>query len=297
MDRPLPILQDSAEGASGLDRSQAESTAERKLRALLANVRPLIAEGALIAFSGGVDSAFLLWACVEAARGNPGRILALTTVSPSRPTRDRHDAETFARSLGVEHIWVESLEMDLAAYVSNDPNRCYHCKTELFRIAREVASKEGLANLLYGHNASDRLDHRPGHPAALEAGALTPLADVDLTKEEIRCLLRKAGIPLADKPASPCLSSRIMTGLEVTPDRLAHVQALEDLLRDRGLSTFRVRVCDSGDGPPFLRIEVPPQEMGAVLACREGLLEEGRARGFRWVTLDLGGYRQGGGVR
>jgi uncharacterized protein len=293
MNDRLPVLQESLSH----DSEPHGREAERKLQTLLEDLGPRVKGGALVAFSGGVDSAFLLWACVEAVRKGTGRVVALTTTSPSTPQRDREDAESFTKSLGVEHLWEESGEMDRPAYVSNDRDRCYHCKTELFRIARAVASREGLGSLLYGYNASDRSDHRPGHRAAREAGALTPLADAELTKPEIRLLMNEVGLPLGEKPASPCLSSRIMTGLEITTERLAHVQALEDILRDGGVSTHRVRICGSEDAEPFLRIEVSPEEMNAVLSCREALLRAGRDRGYRWVTLDLGGYRTGGGVR
>ena len=167
---------------------------------------------------------------------------------------------------------------------------------ELFRIAGEVAREEGLKWLLYGYNASDRGDDRPGHQAAAEAGALSPLADSGLTKAEIRFLMREAGLPLAEKPASPCLSSRIMTGIEVTPERLRDVEAVEGILRAAGVSTLRVRICRAEDDAHFLRVEVAPEELEKVLECRELLTEAGMARGYRWVTLDLGGYRTGGGV-
>lgn len=287
MPSSLPIIEPS------LDPGVANS----KLVALRCALAPLVREGVLVAFSGGLDSAFLLWAAGQAARQEEGgRMVALTTTSESTPSRDKEDAQTFARSLGVEHVWRESREMSLPDYARNDPERCYHCKTELFRIAREVAAEKELRWLLYGYNASDRHDVRPGHRAAEQAGALTPLAEAGLTKPEIRFLMEQAGLPLSGKPASPCLSSRVMTGVEITPQRLRDVEEMEEILRAAGISTLRVRVCRDADDRSFLRIEVAPEEMEKVLGCGQALHREGTRRGYRWVTLDLGGYRTGGGT-
>ncbi len=186
--------------------------------------------------------------------------------------------------------------MENPEYSLNDRDRCYHCKTELFRITDKVSADAGLRWVLYGYNASDHGDDRPGHRAALEAGALTPLSDADLTKAEISHLMREAGLPLSGKPASPCLSSRIMTGIEITPKRLRDIEDLEGILRRTGAKTLRVRVCKDDQDSFFLRVEVAPEEMTQVLSCREELQAEGIRRGYRWVTLDLGGYRTGGGV-
>lgn len=292
MNHRLPIIDPAAGSVEEADGSVATT----KFASLREALRPKVREGALVAFSGGMDSAFLLWAAHRTAEEGGGRVVALTTVSPSTPSRDRADAETFARMLGVEHIWEESLEMLLPEYARNDRERCYHCKTELFRIASRVAKDHGLSNLLYGYNATDHGDDRPGHRAALEAGALTPLSDAGLTKPEIALLMHRAELPLSGKPASPCLSSRIMTGIEITSEKLADVQAFEDILDRAGIVTHRVRICREDVGGYFLRIEVPPVDMAAVIKCREELLQEGTKRGYRWVNLDLGGYRTGGGT-
>jgi uncharacterized protein len=243
-----------------------------------------------------VDSALLLWAAHELASRVGGSVVALTTTSASTPEGDREDAGSFTESLGVTHIWQESGEVDHPQYARNDRDRCYHCKTELFRIAEETARARGVKWILYGYNSSDRGDDRPGHRAAGEAGVLSPLEEAGLTKWEIRFLLREAGLFLAEKPSSPCLSSRLMTGVQVTPQRLRDVEAMEGILRESGARTVRVRVCQAENGFDFLRIEVAREEMEMVLACREALNEAGLARGYRWVTLDLGGYRTGGGV-
>jgi uncharacterized protein len=292
MEKPLPILDPARAPDARLD----PSLASEKLASLRVDLAGRIGEGALVAFSGGTDSAFLLWASAEVAAEEGGKVVALTTTSPSTPGRDKEDAAAFARELGVPHRWRESLEVSNPEYARNERDRCYHCKTELFRIAREVAREEGLRWLLYGYNASDHEDDRPGHRAARESGVLAPLSDAGITKAEIRHLMSENGLSLAQKPSSPCLSSRIMTGIPVTPERLRDVEAMESLLRSAGVQTLRVRVCGTGDGSEFLRVEVPPEEMPRVLECRTALQEESHARGYKWLTLDLAGYRTGGGV-
>lgn len=293
MSESLPIL----DLHSGLPGQGDPEAAKKKLRRLLEILAPLTEEGVLVAFSGGMDSAFLLWAARKAREAaGKGRVVALTTTSASTPNRDRLDAEALTRDLDIPHVWRESREMELPEYARNDRERCYHCKVELFRIAEEVAGKEGLGWILYGYNASDRGDVRPGHRAAEEAGALSPLADADLGKGDIRFLMKEVGLPLSEKPASPCLSSRIMTGIPVTPERLAHVEAMEEILRKAGASTVRVRVCREDGGSHFFRVEAGEEDFDTVMACRKELHEAGLAQGYRWVTLDLGGYRTGGGV-
>ncbi|MBT8396615.1 MAG: ATP-dependent sacrificial sulfur transferase LarE [Gemmatimonadetes bacterium] len=292
MDKGLPIIDPISASAMEVDREVAQD----KLAALKEALSTRVGEGALVAFSGGMDSAFLLWAASAVSTEVGGRVVALTTTSPSTPARDREDARGFTRLLGVEHVWEESYEMDLPEYSLNDRERCYHCKTELFRITGRAAGESDLRWILYGYNASDRGDDRPGHRAALEAGVLTPLADAELTKGEIRFLMKEAGLPLSGKAASPCLSSRVMTGIQITPERLADVEELEGILRKAGAEAIRVRICREADASFFLRVEASPGDMNIVLNCREELQTEGLRRGYRWVTLDLGGYRTGGGV-
>lgn len=289
----LPVVADVPASGADADAVGGRSPGE-KLGELLDALGRHLADGAVVAFSGGVDSAFLLWAAAQ-AQGPGGRLAALTTVSASTPEPDLADARAFASSLGVDHVLVESHELEREEYLRNDAQRCYHCKADLFDIASRVAGERGLRWILYGYNASDRHDVRPGHRAAEEAGVVAPLADAGLGKEEIRALLREHGLTVADKPSSPCLSSRIQTGVRVDPRRLADVGALEAILRGAGVRVGRARICDAGDGL-FVRIEVDAAEMEKVLACRADLEREGKARGYRWVTLDLGGYRTGGGT-
>jgi uncharacterized protein len=292
MDPQLPILESGTISSSLVDEEEAAG----KLSSLRGALSQTVPEGVLVAFSGGMDSAFLLWAAEQVRAEKGGRVVALTTTSPSTPAQDKEDATSFTERLGVEHIWRESREMDRLEYSRNDRERCYHCKAELFRITAEVAGESGLQWVLYGYNASDHGDDRPGQRAAAESGVLAPLSDAGLTKPEIGFLMRQAGLPLSGKPASPCLSSRIMTGIEITSERLNDVEEMEAILREAGVTTLRVRVCRDESGEFFLRVEVSPEEMPRVLACRGDLQQAGAERGYRWVTLDLGGYRTGGGV-
>lgn len=264
-------------------------------------LRVLLQDGLIIAFSGGVDSAFLLWAAERQRRESGGRLLALTAVSASMAGVEREDARTFAESLGVEHAWEVSHELDNPLYAVNDSSRCYHCKSELFRIARATASRRlaegsGYRWLAYGYNATDSRDVRPGHTAALENDVLAPLAASGLGKDDIRALMREHGLALSEKPASPCLSSRLMTGVRVTPAKLNDVEEMESLIRLAGLRVVRVRVHEVA-GRRLLRIEVAPEEIGRAIELRDDIVSEGLRRGYQWVTLDLAGYRMGGGVQ
>jgi uncharacterized protein len=268
---------------------------ERKFSALRSSLKGYLKEGAVIAFSGGVDSAFLLWTAEKVRKVCGGSLVALTTLSASLSNVDREDAIHFAKSLGVDHVLEESGEVASPKYRRNDPNRCYYCKTELFRIARDIAEQRKFRWVLYGYNASDRADFRPGHLAALENNVQSPLYDAGLSKEEIRSIMRRNDIELSEKAASPCLSSRIMTGIPISPQRLNDVEAIESVLKRNGMKVFRVRLC--GKEPEyFVRIEVAQEEMPEALKVRDQLVREGRQRGYRWVTLDLEGYKMGGGV-
>ena len=270
-------------------------TLQAKYLALCAALRSRLPAGLIVAYSGGVDSAFLLWAAEQERKACGGRLLAVTAVSASLAQVERDDAARFAGMLGVEHRWEETAELSNPAYVRNDLSRCYHCKTELFRLSHSLAAQLGYGAIAYGYNASDRGDIRPGHQAATEHGIVAPLDDAQLTKDDIRALMRAFGLPLADKPASPCLSSRLMVGVEVTPQKLRDVEELEAILRRAGLRVFRVRLHEHSGGK-WLRLEVAPDEMPGVLAVREEFQQAARARGFAWVTLDLAGYRTGGGT-
>lgn len=256
-------------------------------------LEPYLLDGLVVAFSGGVDSGFLLWAAKETYKSSGGRLLAVTTASPSVPQKDIADARKFADVIGVDWSLLESSEFSQDDYLRNDKLRCYHCKSELFRITDNIIRERGFQHVAYGYTASDFGDYRPGHQAAREHNVLYPLAELGIEKREIRHLLRRAGFSLADKPASPCLSSRVMTGVRITAEILKTIEALEAILRNGGLKVFRVRHHQE-ERTRFLRLEVAPEEITRALELRKSFVAEAKNLGYRWVMLDLEGYRRGG---
>jgi uncharacterized protein len=241
----------------------------------------------IVAFSGGVDSSFLAWAAHRALGDDA---LAVTAVSPSYPETHRAMAERVVAEHGLAHRFVDTREMERAGYRRNQADRCYFCKTELFEVLDHVAGELGFDAVAYGINTDDRRDFRPGHRAASEHGVLSPLVDAGLGKQDIRELSRAAGLPTADLPASACLSSRLVYGLEVTPERLAQVEKGEAALHALGFRQVRLR------HHGFLaRVEVAPDEMPRALdpAMAEAIAKAIKPLGFRWVSLDLEGYRTG----
>ena len=241
----------------------------------------------LVAFSGGVDSSYLAWA---AHRALGEGALAVTAVSPSYPAAHRRVAEEVVRTVGLRHRFVETHEMERPAYRANAPDRCYHCKSELFEVLGALRDELGFDAVAYGVNTDDTGDFRPGHRAAAERGVLSPFLDVGLSKAEIRALSRAAGLPTADLPASACLSSRLPYGTEVTPERLAQVEEGEERLRALGFRQVRLR--HHGE---LARIEVAPGELPHALdpAVARAIVAAIKPLGFRYVSLDLEGYRTG----
>ena len=241
-----------------------------------------------VAYSGGVDSAVVAKAA-HLALGNAA--VVVTGVSPSLADGELEQAHQLAELIGVRHVELSTNEIDNPDYASNPPDRCYYCKTELYGELRDLAHKMGLAVLVNGANVDDMGEHRPGMMAAGEFGVRSPLTECGLTKEEIRQLAAEWQLPVADKPSMPCLSSRIAYGEQVTPDRLRMVDDAEKLLRGLGLRNVRVRY-HAGD---VARIELPLQEL--CNCCepifRETLVEELRTLGFKYVTVDLEGFRSG----
>lgn len=240
---------------------------------------------ALVAFSGGVDSTFLL-ALAREVLGD--RVTALTAHSPSVPEAERLEARALAAGLGVPHLEVASLEGDDPRYVENSDQRCYWCKRELYRLCREAAAARGLAVVLDGFNADDRRDHRPGHRAAGEAGVRSPLAEAGLGKAEVRAWSRALGLVTWDKPQLACLASRLPYGTPVTPERLGQVERAEAAVRALGLRAFRVR--HHGD---VARLEVAEDELPAAFAQRAALAHALKAAGFKAAALDLEPFRSG----
>ena len=242
----------------------------------------------VVAFSGGVDSTYLAWAAHRALGSNA---VALTAKSASLPVRELQAARAVARHIGLRHLIVETDELERADYVRNPTSRCYHCKQSLFDSASLVARAEDDAVLVDGFNADDLSDHRPGHRAAAERGVLHPLADHAIGKSEIRSLSRRAGLPTWQKPQLACLASRIPYGMAVTPERLSRIEALEDRLKDMGFFDVRARLVGGEDA--MVRLEVGAEELLDAVQARESIVQAGRAVGFRFVTLDLEGFRSG----
>lgn len=242
----------------------------------------------LVAFSGGVDSTFLLKAAFDELGFE--RTVAITATSPTYPEREFKEACALAASIGARHIVVGSNELEIPNFSDNDPRRCYYCKSELFAIASKEARERGLAFVADGSNADDMADYRPGRDAAAELGVRSPLQEAGLTKDEIRFLSRRLGLSTWDKPSFACLSSRFPYGTKITGERLRKVERGEELLRSMGFVQFRVRY--HGE---TARIELAPGEMDAMLdvALRQRVAEAFKEIGFVYVTLDLEGYRTG----
>jgi len=241
----------------------------------------------LVAYSGGVDSAYLLLAAHRVLGDGAVGVLA---VSPSLPAAEREAAMRVAGEIGARLEIVDAFEHMNPDYVVNNPNRCYFCKTELFDVAAPVAERLGLASIAYGANRDDLGDFRPGMVAARERGIRAPLLEADLSKSDIRALAREAGLSIWDKPAFACLASRIPHGTPVTPERLARVEAAETVLRDSGFRQFRVR-----DFGRKARVEVAPEDVGRLLAepLRRDVERRLMALGFMTVEMDPEGYRPG----
>ncbi|HUL60099.1 MAG TPA: ATP-dependent sacrificial sulfur transferase LarE [Anaeromyxobacteraceae bacterium] len=240
---------------------------------------------ALVAFSAGVDSTFLL-AVAREVLGEAS--VALTAHSPSVPQSERAEARELAARLGARHLEVESREQEDPRYVANGPDRCYFCKSELYRLCQDAARAHGLAAVLDGFNADDRRDHRPGHRAASERGVRSPLAEAGLGKAEVRAWSAAYGLSTWDKPQMACLASRIPYGTPVTPERLGQVERAEAALRALGLRSFRVR--HHGE---LGRIEVAEEELGAAFSRRAELATAVRRAGFKIAVLDLEPFRSG----
>jgi len=241
----------------------------------------------LVAFSGGVDSSYLAYA---AHRVLADDVLAVTADSPSYPQSHRDMAVRVARDFGIPHRFVGTRELERGDYRANRADRCYHCKSELFAVLGELRSELGFDSIAYGVNLDDTGDFRPGHRAATESRVLSPFLDVALGKAEIRALSRAAGLPTAELPASACLSSRLPYGTEVTPERLRQVEQGEERLRALGFRQVRLR-----HHGHLARIEVAPDELSRALdpEMARALAAAIKPLGFRWVSLDLEGYRTG----
>ena len=243
--------------------------------------------GAVVAFSSGVDSTFLLRVAHEELGD---RVIAATARSHSFPQRELDEAAAFCRTEGVRHAVVDSEELDIPGFAENPWDRCYHCKRELFGKLLALARKDGLAAVLEGSNRDDDGDYRPGRRAIRELGILSPLHDAGLTKAEIRMLSRELGLPTFDKPSFACLASRFPYGERITVRGLERVEQAEQWLLDLGLDLAQLRVRSHGD---LARIEVMPGDIPRLAAHSAEIAAAFKGFGFAYVTLDLLGYRTG----
>ena len=239
----------------------------------------------LVAYSGGVDSALVMAVAYEQLGD---RALACIGVSPSYPTREMREAVKLAESMGVPYRKVDTEEHLDPNYAANPVNRCYFCKTELHDQLTAIATGEGWQTVVDGNNASDVGDFRPGMEAAREHGVRSPLMEVGITKAEVRAIAKHLGLPVWDKPAMACLSSRVPHGTPITPELLRQIETAEDVLVELGFAQFRVR--HHGE---IARLEVPAEDLARVVEQHDAIVAGVKAAGYRFVTLDLAGFRSG----
>lgn len=257
------------------------------LLAKLAQMRTIMHEcgSVLVAYSGGVDSALVM---AVAHRELGDRALACIGISPSYPVREMRDAVKLAEELGVPYRLVNTEEFLDPNYAANPNNRCYFCKSELHNQLKSILVEEGWGVVLDGNNASDVGDYRPGMQAARERGVRSPLLEANITKAEVRALAHHLGLPIWDKPAMACLSSRVPHGTPITPDLLRQIEAAEDVLVALGFRQFRVRHHNE-----IARLELPAEEFPKAIEQHITIVNGIKAAGYRFVTLDLAGFRSG----
>ena len=263
--------------------------AEEKYKKLISILQAM--DRVVVAFSGGVDSTFLLYAAKEAVGD---KAFAVTARSGVVPQRDLREGASFCEQYGIRHEYLDFDELAVPGFAENPPDRCYICKKTLFTKLLEVAKNE-QAVLCEGSNMDDLGDYRPGLRALRELAVRSPLQEAGLTKAEIRLLSHKFGLPTWSKPSSACLASRFAYGERITAAKMAAVEAAEQLLFDLGFTQYRVRVHGEAEHSLLARIEVLPEELSKALQpeCRQAIITEFKSLGFAYVTLDLLGYRTG----
>jgi uncharacterized protein len=263
---------------------------DRPVESKRAHLREILRANAplIIAYSGGVDSAFLLG---EARRELGDRVLGVIADSPSLPRQALAEAVALARAIGAPIEVIKTLELDNPDYAANPPNRCYFCKAELFQTLDTLARQRGYPAIAYGENADDMRQERPGRKASEEFQIIAPLRDAGLTKAEIRQLSRALGLPTADAPAQPCLSSRIPWGTPVTVDALAMVEHAEEHIRSLGFRVFRVRHVVKPDAPPGALVQIAPAELPLPADMQTDIVCRLREAGYANVEIDPIGYR------
>lgn len=243
----------------------------------------------LVAFSGGVDSTFLLKSCMDIL--GPENVLGVTAQSEAFPTREFEEAKKLALNLNIPWKTVKSSELDIAGFSENSPQRCYYCKKELFSVLKRIAQEEGYDTVLDGATASDVSDYRPGSKSAKELGVKSPLLDAGFEKEEIRILSKKMGLPTWEKGSFACLASRFPYGENISAEKLKMVEKAENILFELGFKQFRVR----HHNEKIARIELMPEDFERVMdkECREKVISDMKDVGYLYISLDMEGYSSG----
>jgi len=256
---------------------------QKKLKQLQQLLKTL--KSCAIAYSGGVDSTFLIKVAYDALGDNA---LAVTATSSTYPVRELEDAKQYAQEIGISHIIIPSEELDIPKFSDNPPDRCYYCKKELFQKIQQIAKEHHLNTVLDGSNADDTFDYRPGARARSELQIRSPLKEIGLTKQEVRQLSASLQLKSSEKPAFACLASRFPYGVKITEERLRQVEAAEEYLFSLGIRQYRVRYHDH-----IARIEVTPDDFPNILAHSQKIIKRFKTLGFTYIALDLEGYRTG----
>jgi len=263
--------------------SPVKTSQQAKLKQLQQMLKDL--KSCVIAYSGGVDSTFLIKVAYDTLGKNA---LAVTATSSTYPKRELQDAKRYAHKIGIPHVIIHSEELEIPKFSDNPPERCYYCKKELFRKIQQIAKEHCLNAVLDGSNADDRFDYRPGATARKELGIKSPLKDVGLTKQEIRGLSHTMHLESAEKPAFACLASRFPYGVKITNERLKQVESAEEFLFSLGIKQCRVRYHNH-----IARVEVATNDFQTILTHAQQIVKRFKKLGFTYITLDLEGYRTG----